>query len=266
MPRAEVYLESAYASLRNAGLALAAASVLALLGFFTLAVGASTITVYVNPETGEIVPNATRADVEAGIVVEEVRVNSTMLKTLLSTSLGRAGSLLAGLGGEGRIAHSGYAEALLLMAALLALAASAYLRGAAVVFRDYASAFRAGVVGGWLKIAGSIVLLYTVWQVFSSISQGSEALLLGSLGFYYTGGVLVTAGAILFAAPLIAAGEKVQAPGLAKAGAALLVLGAAVAFTAVNTVQLIAGPLVCLASGLTLALAAGKALKAIGGA
>ncbi len=263
MSRAGIYLEIAYNKLRSAGIALAVASILLILGTVVLAVGAASYKVYVNPQTGEVVPNATRADVEAGIVVEETRMNTTMAKMLLTSSLSDAGSLLVSLGGEGKILYKGYANALLFFAALAALAASINLRGAAIVFRDYARIFRAGVFGGSLKVIGSIILLYSLWQISGAISEGSDALLLGALGFYYVGGLLMLAGAILIGVPTILAAQEIQSSQLVRPAASLHMLGALITFLTTNTIQLIVGPLFCLAAGVLFAISSTKTLKAI---
>ena len=263
MSRAGIYLEIAYNKLRGAGIALVVASILLILGTVVLALGASSYKVYVNPQTGEVVPNATRADVEAGIVVEETRLNTTMVKMLLTSGLSDVGSLLASLGGEGKILYRGYANAFLFFAALAVLAASINLRGAAIVFRDYARIFRAGVLGGSLKVIGSVILLYSLWQISGAISEGNDALLLGALGFYYVGGLLMLIGAILLGVPIILAAQEIQSSQLVRPAASLHMLGALITFLTTNTIQLIAGPLFCLAAGLLFVLSSTKALKAI---
>ncbi len=263
MSGAGIYLEIAYNRLRGTGIALAVASILLILGTAVLAVGAVSYKVYVNPQTGEVVPNATRADVEAGFVVEETRLNTTLAKMLLTSSLSDAGSLLASLGGKGKILYKGYANALLFFAALAALAASVNLRGAAIVFRDYARIFRAGVFGGSLKVIGSIVLLYSLWQISGAISEGSDVLLLGALGFYYVGGLLMLTGAILIGVPTILAAQEIQANQLVRPAASLHMLGVLITFLTTNTIQLVVGPLFCLAAGVLFVISSTKTLKAI---
>lgn len=263
MSKAGVYLEVAYSKLRSAGLGLAVASILVILGTVILAVGASSYKVYVNPETGEVVPNATRADVQAGLVVEETRMNSTMFRIMLTSSLGDAGSTLASLGGKGAILYKGYADTLLFFALIAALAASVNLRGAAVVFRDYAGIFRAGVYGGTLKILGVLILLYSFWQVSSAISSGNQALLLGALGFYYVGGILALIGAILFGIPAVLAAQEIYSHQLIRPASSLLMLGALVTLLTTNMIQLVVGPILCLLSGVLFVIASTRTLRTI---
>lgn len=263
MSRAGIYLEIAYSKLRGAGIMLALASTLLIFGTIVMAVGAASYKVYVNPETGEVVPNATRADVEAGLVIEETRLNTTMAKILLTSSLSDAGSLLATLGGEGKILYKSYASALLFFATLSLLAASINFRGAAIVFHDYTRIFKAGVFGGLLKIIGSLLLLYSLWQINGAISEGNEALLLGALGFYYIGGLLLLVGAILIGVPTILAAQEVRSHQLIRPAASLHMLGSFITFLTTNTIQLIVGPLFCLAAGILFAISSTYTLKAI---
>ena len=264
MSKAEVYLAEAYNRMRGAGAALALASLLLLAGFIVLMAGASTYKVYVNPADGSIVPNATRADVEAGRVVEDLRLNTTRFYASLATPMTEAARLLiAAQAGEG-IYYFGYSQALLFFAAVVGLAASAALRGIAVMFRDYASVFRAASLGGLLKVVSMVVLLYALWQIRGAILEESEALFLGALGIYYLGGVLAVVGSVLYAVPLMLASGSINAHPILIGAAAIHVLGAITTFLTVNTLQLVAGPVLCMLAGALYALGAQKTLGVLG--
>ena len=264
MSKAEVYLEEAYRRLRSAGAALALASLLLLAGFIVLVAGASTYKVYVNPVDGSVVPNATRADVEAGRVVEDLRLNTTKFYAALATSITEAARFVIAAQASEGIYYFGYSQALLFFAIVAGLAAAASLRGIASMFRDYAGIFRASILGGTLKILAMVVMLYALWQIRSAILEESEALLLGALGVYYVGGILAVAGSILYAAPLILASGSISAHPMLLAAAVLHMLGAIATFLTVNTLQLVVGPVLCLLAGVLYALGAQKTLSLLG--